>query len=459
MSKTPYNPLLARAVIISQFAPPFMFSGVAVVIPGMGSDLHAGAVSLGLVESLFLASQLAFLLAVGRLADSSDKRTLYKYGLLGFAVLTLLIGIISHVPSLLVLRFLQGIASAIFAATGPAILAELVPAEQRGRAYGSSIGVIYAGLTLGPLVAGYLNDHFGWRAVFLVGGMVLLAACGLVFRLMPSVWRRPPKGAVHLPSAALLVAAALSLVVASSLISQTFTGYIFLCAGGLLATIFVRLQLRLPAPLLDIRALIANPPLHLALLTQFLLYVSAASTVFMLSLYLQVTLAQTAGVAGQIIAAGTVLMVVIAPLSGRLADAYPPRWVSCFGLACVLVSSLMGTTLHEGSGLAFVTLMFTLQGVGFSFFASPNMKLIMGSVSADKTGMASALGAKARSLGMMSGALIATALISSHYGNTPVSHFPERFSLIPSVLYTILAVLTAIALLLSVGAPQKHMKR
>jgi MFS family permease len=70
--------LLVWTIVASQFAPPFMFSGVAVALPAMGSDLNAGAMSLGLVETLFLASQLAFLLPVGRLADARDKTTLYK---------------------------------------------------------------------------------------------------------------------------------------------------------------------------------------------------------------------------------------------------------------------------------------------------------------------------------------------------------------------------------------------
>jgi hypothetical protein len=54
------NQLLVWAVVASQFAPPFMFSGVAVALPVMGANLHAGATALSLVETVFLASQLLF---------------------------------------------------------------------------------------------------------------------------------------------------------------------------------------------------------------------------------------------------------------------------------------------------------------------------------------------------------------------------------------------------------------
>src|SRR5690606_12286897 len=117
-------------------------------------ELDAGAVSLGLVETLYLAGSLAFLLPIGRLADATDKRFLYKWGLLAFSLLSLLIAALSSVPAILVVRFLQGVTSALFAVTGAAILADIVPAPQRGRAFGASIGAIYTGLTLGPLAAG-----------------------------------------------------------------------------------------------------------------------------------------------------------------------------------------------------------------------------------------------------------------------------------------------------------------
>jgi len=76
------HPLLVAVVAGSQFAPTFMISGVAVALPAMGAELGAGATSLGLVETLFLASGVAFLLPAGRLGDASDPKTLYKLGLL-----------------------------------------------------------------------------------------------------------------------------------------------------------------------------------------------------------------------------------------------------------------------------------------------------------------------------------------------------------------------------------------
>ena len=79
------------AIAASQFAPPFMISGVAVALPALGSDLAAGATALSLVETVFLAAAVALLLPAGRLADASDKATLFKLGMVAFALSSLLI--------------------------------------------------------------------------------------------------------------------------------------------------------------------------------------------------------------------------------------------------------------------------------------------------------------------------------------------------------------------------------
>ena len=99
----------------------------------------------------------------------------------------------------------------------------------------------------------------------------------------------------------------------------------------------------------------------------------------------------------------------------------------------------MAMTLHERSSLAFVALVLAAHGMGFGLFLSPNTTMIMNSVSANARGMASALGAKARSLGMVSGMLITTILIS-------LAQHPIRFIETMVGAFSILAVLTAVAL-------------
>jgi MFS family permease len=427
-----------------------MFAGVAVALPAMGAELGAGATSLGLVETLFLAGSVAFLLPVGRLADAADKATLYKLGLLGFGVSSILIGLLSSVPAILCLRFLQGLGSAVFAATGPALLADVVPAAQRGRAYGASLAAVYVGLTLGPIAAGLLIDLWSWRAVFYVGAAVILLGLVLIQALLPSRWRRPEPGTVHLPSVGLVVTSVLCLVAGSAWLRLGAVGYAGLGTGVLLGALFVGWQPRLPRPLLDVGALLRNRPLRGALSVQLLLYMNAFAAMFMLSIYIQVSLDRSAATAGQVLALATVVMAAVAPFAGALADRLRPSRVATVGVAWIVVASALATTLDEDSSLTEVVLMLMAQGLGFGFFSSPNMTTIMNSVPPERTSMVSALGAKARSLGMIAGMLVAAILISLELGEAPVAADPARFVDVMHRVFSVLVLTASLALVVCV---------
>jgi MFS family permease len=423
-----------------------MFSGVAVALPAMGTDLNAGATSLGLVETLFLAGSVAFLLPVGRLADASDKAALYKLGLLSFGVSSLLVALFSSIPVILFLRFLQGVTSSITAATAPAIVADLVPPQRRGTAYGMMIAAVYAGLTLGPVCAGFLIDLWGWRAVFWAGGALVVLGYFVIQFLLASAWRRPPPDAVHLPSTLLIVASMLLLAIGCSTLRVGALGYACVAAGIALVTVFIAWQRRLKEPLLNVDVLMRNTVLSNALLVQLLLYTQAFCSVFMVSIYMQVVLGHPAKTSGQVLAIGSLLMALIAPLAGALSDRYRPKLVASLGVSIAFASALLAIALDEGTGLVYVALMLAIQGVGFAFFSSPNMTMIMNAVPANRRSIASALSAQARTLGMMAGMLITAAVISLYIGDEPLGREPLLFLKTMTVSFIVLAAVSLAAL-------------
>jgi MFS family permease len=441
--------LLVWLIVASQFAPPFMFSGVAVALPKLGLDLGAGATALNLVESLFLAGTVALLLPIGRLADATDKRRLFKLGLLAFGLFSALLGALSSVPLVLAVRFLQGACAALLGATGPALVADLVPPERRGKVYGASIGVIYAGLTLGPISAGMIVDAWSWRGVFFVGAAMLLCMYVLVELRLPSSWR-PARRAVHLPSAALIFAAVLCLVFGSASIARGPIGATLLGAGVVLAVVFVAVQRRIDRPLLDVGALMRHRVMRAALLVQMLLYMSAFCSTFMLSIYMQVSLGHPAQTSGWMLSISAVLMAVMAPVAGALADRLRPILIAGLGVALVLTASLLATRLTIDSSLAEVAAVLATQGLGFALFSSPNMTIIMNSAAESEVSMASALGAKSRSLGMIAGMLVTGLLIALRIGDEAVADHPVEFVGVVVTAFSILAVSNSLALLVSV---------
>lgn len=428
LSETTQNRILIWVIILSQFAPPFMFSAVVVTLPPLALELNANAISLGLIETLFLAGQLIFFLPMGRFADATDRRTIFKIGLGGMGVFSLLIAMTSSVYLILALRFCQGICSAMIAAGGPALLTEFVAPEKRGKAFGALIGSIYAGLTAGPLCAGYIIAMADWRMVFIAGAVLLFIACALVSVLMKSHWKSPDHNPIHLPSLGLLALATLLFIGGAAFIHVGYMAYAAIITAVIVTAAFIQLQKRIERPLVRIIALMENKVMASALLIQTLLYMNAFSTIFMINMYLQITLGETAEQAGQILALSSVVMIFMAPLAGYLSDRYRPRYVSAYGVFCVLWVTVMGTILNMYGNVPYVFIMLFIQSIGFGLFSTPNMTIIMNSVPLNLTSIASALAAKARSVGMISGMLISSLLISLNISDGDIHAHPDALS-------------------------------
>jgi MFS family permease len=440
---------LMWAILASQFAPAYMFSGVAVALPHLSRDLEASARELGLVETLFLAGSASFLLPIGRWADATDARTLYRVGLYLFAVLTFCLAYASDMTVVLGLRFLQGACAAVVTTTGPAILTQLVPLERRGRVFGTAIAFTYAGLSIGPLCAGWLVEWGGWRAVFAGGGALLVLFALPVQLLMHCRWKQADHPPVHRPSAALLAAAVLCVVYGSAFWQDGFDGALALLTGVLLAVLFVVLQRRLARPLLDLDSLRGNRVLQAALAVQALLYMNAYVNIVLLSLHMQVVLGLSAASTGILLAIGAAWMACWAPFSGVLADRWQPRRIAALGVATIVLMALCATQLSTERGTWFVLLLLALHGVGFALFSTPNMLVIMGAMRASHMNTASALGAKSRSLGMIGGMLVLAVLVSSGLGAGAIDSNPQALVQVTRSAYGVLSVCGAGALALA----------
>jgi MFS family permease len=435
--------------VLAQFAPAFLFAGVAVALPAMGRELTMSAVQLGLVETTFLAAGTAFLLPAGKLADATGRRSLYRWSLAVFTLCSLAVGCVSNGTAVVVLRFVQGIASAAFSASGPALLAELVPLNRRGRVFGAAIGMAYVGLAFGPSVAGLCVHWFGWRSVFFFGaGWILLGAVP-VFRSLTPLWLPPGKW-VHPGSLVALVVATCAFVFAPALAGHT--AVVGMLAVGVAAlAVFLYWQLRVANPLLDLRGIARNAPLRSALLVQLLLYLNAFCTIFLLSLFLQLARGFPPFHAGLVLATSAVVMASIAPFAGRLADRLPPQRLALAGVVAIVASSLLGTTLAGGDGLVGVIGVLALQGVGFGLFSSPNLAVIMNSLPAAHGGTASALAGQSRGLGMFTGMAVTGAILAAFYGQQAVTTDPARLADVLHTAFTVLVGSSCLALLAALG--------
>ena len=440
--------MLVYIIALSQFASAFMFSGVAVTLPAMGAELAAGGVALGLVETLYMGAGAALLLPVGKLADATDKNTLFKVGLLLFAASSLAIGFMPSIWTIIGLRLVQGVASALMVATGIAILTDYAPLERRGQAYGISIGAIYMALGTGPLIAGLITEHFGWRWVYFASFAPLVVSYVLVRIFLKSQWRTPSTP-IDLQGSAVIVASVMALIFGSAFLGQSPLGYGLIALGLALAIAFFAIVEKSKDPLINLKEVRANRQFTTALMIQFLVYSAALSTSFLFSIYLQAVRGFGADTAGFILVVGPALMALIAPISGRLADRYPPDLLAGSGVCCVFASTVLATRIEADTGLAYVLAILIAQGVGYALFSSPNMAIVMKSVTRDKTSVASALAAKMRSLGMVFSMIVVMVILSFQIGTDAVVTRKSEFVTVMEVSYIVFSSLTGLGVWLA----------
>ena len=444
--------LLIALIALSQFASAFMHAIVGVPLPTMARELGASGLELSLLDTVFLGAAAALLLPIGRFADVTDKNSLFKWGLAGLAIATFAIGLQPTMGLIIACRFLQAVAASFVIATSMAIVADIAPRDQIGRMVGLAIGATYMGLATGPYFAGLVTTHLGWRWVFFLAAIPPLASYALSRFTLPSRWQ-PPTAPVNFVNSALLAAAIATLIAASATIGRGAVGYILFAVAAVFVAVYVAAERRSANPLLRFGAIVANRRLSQALLVQFLVYCGTVGTSFLLSIYLQVIRGHTPEGAGEILIVGPIVMAVFAPLGGRLADRFPPHFITFLGGTFILCQTVLAAFLDAGSSLVLILAVMVFQGLGFAFFSAPNISNIMTSVPAADRGMASALSAEMRSLGMMVSMAIVTVLISVRLGTAAISSVPERFLSVMTLVFIAFSVLTALGVLASIRKP------
>ncbi len=413
----------------SQFAAPFMFSGVGITLPVMGKELQASGVELGLIEIIYLGAASAFLLPVGHFSDLTDKSFIFKTGSFIYAVTTLILGFLSSIPIIILLRFFQGFAAALVMATNMAILTDIVPKKNLGKAIGLNIGAVYLGLSAGPFIAGWITSNLGWRWVFHCTFIPLMISFTIIFFSLKSKWKLPNISFDWVGSLTIIISIFL-LIFGSAILGDSVVGY-FLCAAGVIVGfLFFVLENRISNPLIKLGEIKSNSVLSIALVIQLFMYAGAFGISFLFSLYLQTVKGLSAQSAGQILVISPIVMAVFAPICGRLADRFPPGILTTLGLACSLVSTVAATQVASDTGVLYLAGVLIFQGFGFVMFSSPNMAIIMNSVKPYEYGIVSALSANMRSLGMVLSMMIITVFMSVYVGKHMIDTRSAEFLLV-----------------------------
>jgi EmrB/QacA subfamily drug resistance transporter len=429
------------AATLAAFLPPFMSSSINIALPSIGNEFALDAVSLSWVATSYLLAAAMFLVPFGRIADIHGRKKVFAYGTLIYTLSSFLSAISPSAVTLIAFRILQGIGSAMLFGTGVAILTAVFPAGERGKVLGWNTAGVYTGLSIGPILGGFLTQQLGWRSIFLANVPLGLIIIAFVLWKLKGEWASADGERFDLAGSIVFSLSLVALMSGFSLLPDLLAVWLILAGlTGIVA--FVVQETKTESPVLNINLFRQSPTFAFSNLAALTNYSATAAVGFLLSLYLQYIKGMDPETAGFALVSQPIVMAVFSPLTGWLSDRVEPRVVASIGMALTVIGLALFTLLDGQTTLVFIEASLIFIGLGFALFSSPNTNAVMSSVEKRYLGIAAATLGTMRLTGQMLSLGIAALIFALTIGRVQIT--PEYYPLFLSAMqiaFLIFAVL------------------
>ncbi len=392
-----------------------------VALPTLVRDLGATTTQLQWMVDAYVIVFAGLLLTAGALGDRFGRRRALQAGLVVFAVASGLAALSSTSGQLIGARAVMGLGAAfVMPATLSIIIAVFTDPTERARAIAIWAGMAGVGVALGPVVGGWLLEHYWWGSVFLIN-LPVVALALVSGRLLLPESSDPTHAGLDVTGAALSIVGVGALLWA--IIEAPVKGWTdpltmgaFLLAALLLGG-FVAWERHVEHPMLDV-AFFADPRFSAASASIALVFFALFGSFFLFTQLLQFVLGYSALEAGLRLLPISLVMGVVSPLSARLVERVGTKLVVTAGLVVAAVGLVMASTLTAGSGYGTLLAAMLVLALGISLTMAPATESVMGSLPPAKAGVGSAVNDTTRELGGALGVAVLGSLLASGYASS-----------------------------------------
>jgi DHA2 family multidrug resistance protein-like MFS transporter len=411
----------AIAAIFTALAMASLDTAIAnIALPAIATDLHVSPADVVWVVNVYQIALVATLLPLGALGEIVGHQRIYLGGLVLFTLASLGCALAWSLPSLLVARTLQGLGASGVMSVNTALVRFVYPSRMHGRGFGNNALVVATAFTFGPTIASGILSVGHWPWLFAINLPFGLIAILIGTRTLPQTPR-----AVHSFDffGALLAAICLGCFI-------TGIGSAAHKAPPVLVTIELVVALGLGLVLTRRHADHPAPMLPIDLFRRAMFALSAGTAVcsfavqglafVSLPFYFEDVLMRSQVETGFFMTPWPLVVAIMSPIGGRLADRYPAGFLGGLGLAILGIGMALLAMLPASPSVFNIVWRMAICGIGFGFFQTPNMKAIMSSAPPHRSGGASGIVATARLIGQTTGAALAALCFSlaDHGGAT-----------------------------------------
>ncbi|RRS01452.1 MFS transporter [Glycomyces terrestris] len=396
-------------------------------VPFLSEDLAPSASQLLWIVDVYGFVLAGLLVTMGSLGDRIGRRRLLVIGSAAFAAASVLAAYATTPETLIAARALLGLAGATLMPTTLALMRNLFH-DDRQRRFAIAIWAagFSAGSALGPILGGWLLEHFWWGSVFLMAAPVSVAVVIAAPFLLPES-KNPNPGAIDVRSVGLSFLAMFPFVYGVKTIAEhglTWAAAGAIAVGAAAAVLFVRRQRRLEHPLIDVE-LFRIRRFSASLATNFTIVFAMISALFLLTQYLQLVLGYSPMEAGLLLLPGMAVSVVTGLVAVRMSERVGLVRTILGGLVLVIAGFGAMALIGVDEGAAVVAVAFALIGGGSGLAQTVTNDAILAAAPADRAGAASAISETAYELGGAMGVALlgslATGIYRSELGDAPAA--------------------------------------
>ncbi|MFH8899942.1 MFS transporter [Streptomyces coeruleorubidus] len=385
--------------------------------PYISEDLKPSGTQLLWIGDVYSFVIAGLLVSMGSLGDRIGRKRILLVGATAFGAISVFNAYATTPEMLIVARALLGVAGATLMPTTLALIRNLFhDPRERSFAVGIWGATASAGTAVGPIVGGFLLEHFWWGSVFLINLPVMAVLVLVGVKLLPESRTANP-GPWDSASVVLSLVGMVGVVYAIKEAATHGFAWSTLAAGLLGAAAlygFVRRQLTLPAPLLDMR-LFRNRGFSGAVLADLLTILGLSGLVFFLSQYLQLVQGRRPFEAGLAELPAAIGAVVAGLLAGRAARRFSVRAVVSGGLAAIGLALASLTVIDQSTGYPLLGAALLVVGVGAGFSFTVTADVILSGVPKEQAGSASAVSETAYELGAALGIAVLGSIVTGVY--------------------------------------------
>jgi EmrB/QacA subfamily drug resistance transporter len=416
------------ALVITLLAVSLDLTALNVALPTLATALHAGTGDLQWIVAGYTLASATLLLPAGLLGDRYGRKRLLVSGLLIFLAGSLWAVYVSSSGGLIAARTFMGVGSAVIFPLALSVMLVVFPPAERPKALAAWAAASFVGMPLGPIVAGYLLDHFWWGSIFFINIPVAVIAIVACLVLVPESRSETPRR-TDFVGLLLSTGGLLALVYGVIEIPERGWGdprvWGSIAVGALALAGFVAWTRRTSAPLIDL-GLFRDRRFMGGVVPSTVLTFALFGVLFAVPQYFQGVLDARPLSTGLRLLPLIGGLMLTARLSPRLVDRFGNRVAIVTGVLVLVAGALAGATTSAGDSYGYVATWLVVVGFGIGLTLPAAMTVAMSALSAEHGGVGSAVLMTIRLVGGAFGSAVLGSLLSAGYrSHVTVAGLPD----------------------------------